>query len=202
MTVNSGIALEALLLGRRAIVLSDSPIAIAADRSMTSRSRERLLALNFFAFGYMVPYALMFDPEYTRWRLTNPSELEIVRRHQAWYRQSLNDAARPDNVLVGIATGRKLLSAALPDHKRVAVFGSGAIVPSLIEQLRAEQCEVTALFDNEPATWNREVGGVRISAPAALPETSVVVSSLLHADAMTAQLRALGYSDDRILRLR
>ena len=38
-------------------------------------------------------------------------------------------------------------------------------------------------------------------APHVMTYASVVVASLTHADAMAAQLRGLGFSDDRIVRL-
>ena len=40
-----------------------------------------ILGLNFFVFGYLIPSELMFSNEYWEWRLNNPSESEIYRRH-------------------------------------------------------------------------------------------------------------------------
>jgi hypothetical protein len=97
LTVSSGIALEAALLGRRVVVLGDSAFVLAADSSFEREPRRRraadqLRALNFLVFGYLVPLELMFDAEYTRWRLSRPSELEIFRYHQRWYQTRLAES--------------------------------------------------------------------------------------------------------------
>mgnify|MGYP000824833701 FL=1 len=39
--------------------------------------------LNFFAMNYLIPFKFMMDPEYIRWRLSDPSEKEIFEKHLA-----------------------------------------------------------------------------------------------------------------------
>ena len=41
--------------------------------------------LNWIVFGYLIPFELVFDPDYCRWRLTDPSETEIyLDNHKRW----------------------------------------------------------------------------------------------------------------------
>ena len=43
--------------------------------------------INFTTFGYFVPWELLRDTEYIRWRLTQPSEIEIYEKHMEFYLQ-------------------------------------------------------------------------------------------------------------------
>jgi hypothetical protein len=208
LTVSSGTALEAALLGRRCVVLGDSPFRLIADESCDVATRqdetERLMALNFLVFGYLVPCALMFDPEYTRWRLTRPSQLEIYRHHQRWHRAqltSLEPAAAPG---LELRVAAKLLDA-VPQGDRpapVVLFGAGDATPDLVDRLRPERFTLLGLFDNDQKKWGGQLAGLTIGPPRYRDETSVIVSSLTHADAISRQLRELGYPPERILRWR
>ena len=46
------------------------------------------MALNFAVFGYLVPYQLIYNHEYLRWRLSRPSEVEIVQYHRGYWLKS------------------------------------------------------------------------------------------------------------------
>ena len=78
ITINSGIAVEALLLGRGAIVHGDSPFGYCIT---PETGRVNASAYAFFLLNYLVPWELAFTPDYIRWRLEKPSEEEILRRH-------------------------------------------------------------------------------------------------------------------------
>jgi len=41
--------------------------------------------LNWYAFCWLLPNELLFDPEYLYWRLSDPSELEVFNRHLNHY---------------------------------------------------------------------------------------------------------------------
>lgn len=91
-TINSSVGLEALLFDRETVFLGDNPCAFAAlsglDQSASDRSQaDRLPALNFLLFGYLIPYEFLFDSAYLRWRLSGPSEIEIYRFHLGYVRQ-------------------------------------------------------------------------------------------------------------------
>lgn len=208
LTVNSGTALEAVLLGRRAVVVGDSPMSLVAARTFDAAPRRsaaaHLRALNFLVFGYLVPAQLMFDPEYVRWRLTLPSELAIYRYHQRWYHAQLTACAPPEAAAVALSVASKLLHA-IPDGdlpRRYAVFGTGAATPGLISQLPRRRFDLVGAFDNDRAKWGQRIAGLTIAPPRYLAKTDVIVSSLTHADAMVDQLRALGYEPAQIVRLR
>ncbi|EXI78677.1 MAG: Capsule polysaccharide biosynthesis protein [Candidatus Accumulibacter appositus] len=85
-TINSSVGLESLLFDRETIILGDNPCAFAAldrlDGQANATPRpDRLQALNFLLFGYLVPYEFLFDRDYLRWRLSEPSETEIYLFH-------------------------------------------------------------------------------------------------------------------------
>jgi len=208
LTVSSGTALEALLFGRRCVVLGDSPFRLAADPSFDTGARrdqsEQLLALNFLVFGYLVPCALAFDAGYMRWRLTNPSELEIYRHHQRWYRAQLTACPPPAVPAPALSAAAKLLDA-LPEGgapATVLVFGAGQTTSALIDRLRPERFRLLGIFDNDERKWGGQLAGVPVCPPAYREDASVIVSSLTHVDAITRQLQGLGFPPERILRLR
>lgn len=208
LTVSSGVALEALLLGRRAMVVGDSPFALAADRTLDARPRhagaELLRVLNFLVFGYLVPGALMFDPAYVRWRLTGPCELDIYRHHQRWYRARLLDTPQAAQTTIALAAAAKLLDAVPHGDAPVplVVFGAGAATAAVVAQLRPERFTVQSIFDNDRAKWGTHLSGLAIERPRFRAGASVVVASVTHAAAIGDQLSGLGYPSERILRLR
>jgi len=83
LTINSGVGAEALLAGRPVEALGDSPyVHIARSAGGTW---EQAAALRFFFLCYLVPWTLLFDPAYVRWRLGVPTEAQIAARHLAEY---------------------------------------------------------------------------------------------------------------------
>lgn len=83
-TVNSGIAVEAALLGRSVQIQGESPFAFCLEPQGSVRSDG---SISFFLLNYLVPWQLAFRPEYLRWRMTHPPELEIRRRHLEHFMQ-------------------------------------------------------------------------------------------------------------------
>jgi hypothetical protein len=45
----------------------------------------RVNAMAFYLFAYLVPFELIFNLEYLRFRLDHPAELDIVRKHLQFY---------------------------------------------------------------------------------------------------------------------
>lgn len=88
VTVSSPIALEAMLMGKPALVIGDTPLRLASDKSFDEPidRRQQLLALNFLAFVVYAPADLRFDAAYLGWRLGQPPEVEIFQRHLDWHR--------------------------------------------------------------------------------------------------------------------
>jgi len=91
-TINSSVGLEALLFGKETYILGDSPFAFAAGNKIGNpqimlSKEECQLALNFFIFCYIIPYELLYEPNYIFWRLTGPSEKEIFLFNLNHYRK-------------------------------------------------------------------------------------------------------------------
>ena len=76
------------MLGKKAMFLGDSPFRLLST-DLTSEENElppdSVDILNFILLNYLVPFELGGSPAYSRWRLTNPSEIEIRRKHLEFY---------------------------------------------------------------------------------------------------------------------
>lgn len=81
-TINSSVALEAILLNKPVRTFGDSSLnfILASDEH-----NERLARLIFYVFGYLVPARLQMLPDYLRFRLSKPSESAIIQYHLGEY---------------------------------------------------------------------------------------------------------------------
>lgn len=89
ITINSSLALEAMLLGKPTYVMGESPFALGGwnlhTRTPILNDAMQLKWLNWIIFGYLIPFDLLFDIDYCRWRLTDPSEADIYSRNHQWW---------------------------------------------------------------------------------------------------------------------
>ena len=93
----SQIGLKILLWGRTAVIKPDTlGFSFMCEKDYTSTRKVDLRALNFYLFCYLIPNDLMFSGEYWQWRMTNPSETEIYKRHLDFYIEKLN---LPESIL-------------------------------------------------------------------------------------------------------
>ena len=81
LTLNSSVAVEAMLAGRQTVILGESPARFAAGTRLEGARVASDEELDFLLLHYFVPYGLIFDPGYFRWRLTHPGEAAIRARH-------------------------------------------------------------------------------------------------------------------------
>lgn len=81
VTLNSSVAVEAMLAGLPTTVLGEAPSAIAANTEIGTATVAPVEALDFLLLGYCVPYSQIFNAEYLHWRLQNPSETAIRSAH-------------------------------------------------------------------------------------------------------------------------
>lgn len=84
VTSISNVSFEAMLYGRTVYILSDSmPFSFITNNSLDFIDDElvSLKFLNFVIFGYYVPWNLMFDLDYIKWRVSNPSIIDIYNRN-------------------------------------------------------------------------------------------------------------------------
>lgn len=88
-TINSSVGLEALLMGKCVTVFGDSPYKFITDDGTLAYKSAGLnsmdLFLNFFVFGYLIPFDYLFDMDYSEWRLSGPTEMEIYQKHFDYY---------------------------------------------------------------------------------------------------------------------
>lgn len=78
-TICSNVGFEGMLLGKPTYVLGQMPFSDGAIPTMDMDDDMVCSAeyINFITFCIFAPFELMHDTKYIRWRLTNPSELEI-----------------------------------------------------------------------------------------------------------------------------
>ncbi|HCI4647088.1 TPA: hypothetical protein NO918_004157 [Klebsiella quasipneumoniae subsp. similipneumoniae] len=81
-TINSSVGLEALLCEKKTNILGDCSYAFVAEEAS---GPNRVNAMAFYLFAYLVPFELIFNLEYLRFRLDHPAELDIVRIHLQFY---------------------------------------------------------------------------------------------------------------------
>jgi hypothetical protein len=86
VTINSSVALEALLFEKEVEILGDSPFRFILE---INNPEEKRWALNFAVFAYMVPYDFLFDYDYYLWRVSKPSEADIFVKHLAFYQEKV-----------------------------------------------------------------------------------------------------------------
>lgn len=87
-SVHSSVIFEAMLLGKPTYSACDlSQYAYKCEHDYRKKYALPVeeLFLNFIMFSYLVPYELMLNEEYLRWRLTMPSEKEIYMYNLEFY---------------------------------------------------------------------------------------------------------------------
>jgi DNA-binding HxlR family transcriptional regulator len=84
LTINSSVGFEAMLHGKRATILGENPFRFIA-RMPPDAELDRRTALYFATFGYHAPYKMIYSADYLRWRLSHPSETEIVQYHLGYW---------------------------------------------------------------------------------------------------------------------
>lgn len=81
-SVGSNVCIEAMFWGRKAHTIVKCPSYYGSAHSVEEKAKPaELTYLNFFALNYLIPFQFMMDPEYIRWRLSDPSEKEIFEKH-------------------------------------------------------------------------------------------------------------------------
>jgi capsule polysaccharide export protein KpsC/LpsZ len=85
LTINSSVGFEALLLGKEVTLLGEGPFKFIFA---SSNQDEMCRRLYFYLFAYLVPYGLLLDSDYLRFRLANPAETEIIKRHKEHYEKN------------------------------------------------------------------------------------------------------------------
>lgn len=80
----SNIGYEASLFGKKVINISDKlPSSFGKETNLELFEGDILSIeqLNYMTFGYYVPYDLMFNKDYIKWRLSEPTQNDIYNYH-------------------------------------------------------------------------------------------------------------------------
>lgn len=118
LTINSSVGLEAILMGASVRAFGDCSFDFVLGPGDGSQRVDRL---NFYLLAYLVPLALLFEPEYLRFRLGGPSEESIIIRHLEEYMKQQ-----------GLDPG---LFSELPPHTRAATMALFAGADKRIAEL-------------------------------------------------------------------
>jgi len=86
VTINSSVALEAILLKKPTYILGDSPISFLGYNEFDVELEKHSIPsikekLNFIFFYYLIPQDFIFEDAYYKFRLSNPTEEEIFQYH-------------------------------------------------------------------------------------------------------------------------
>ncbi len=86
-SLGSNVSFEAMLYGRTPYTLTyyGPYYKSKHDISDTENYRVEDSYISFYTFGYLAPYELAMDVDYIKWRLSDPSEIEIYERHLEYY---------------------------------------------------------------------------------------------------------------------
>lgn len=91
-SVGSNVSFEAALFGKTNYVLTECPYTYKAKRKIEDTTLQDLdlYYINFYIFAYLVPFTLLWDEDYIKWRLSNPTEIEIFKKHLMYYLNKKN----------------------------------------------------------------------------------------------------------------
>lgn len=117
LTINSSVGLEALLFDVPIEAFGDSSYAFIVD---AADGRERLKRLMFYLFGYLAPFDEVFDADYIRFRLGNPSEQEIMARHVQHHARSSASMINGSDAVRSFVRDSDLVSTLVQQHRRTS----------------------------------------------------------------------------------
>ncbi|HIF5918546.1 TPA: GT99 family glycosyltransferase N-terminal domain-containing protein [Raoultella ornithinolytica] len=123
-TINSSVGLEAILTGKKTTVLGDCSYAFINELDEASATVN---AAAFYLFSYLVPFDLIFNQAYLKFRLGHPEEHKIVGKHIEFYSAdmpgSLSQAEHSLSSLINEAISqdkamRKILENSLQEYNK------------------------------------------------------------------------------------
>jgi len=82
-------AFNTMLWGRSAHIIKSPNSPFLLGTSQTWKTEDSVQPdddyISFLTFGYFVPLEYLNDPDYLRWRLSNPSEIEIYKKNLSYH---------------------------------------------------------------------------------------------------------------------
>lgn len=123
VTVQSQIAVKAALWNRTVCVYGNAlPFSFLMKSAVDQTNKITEKDINFILFCYFIPASLMFNIEYWRWRMTNPSANELYVRHimEILQNQEISiDILQSSNREDSILTSRGLSEVEILETKKV-----------------------------------------------------------------------------------
>ncbi len=151
--VQSQIILKVLLWNRVGVMKKDTlAFSFLCNKEYDSLSKANLLGLNYYFFGYLIPSDLMFSDEYWKWRLTNPSEVEIYQRHLDFLFNALGLDKEKVLSLQGKDRFKYLLEARGCDKQLIGNLMSDETVNNINWDVASSQFDVETL-DGKKTYW-------------------------------------------------
>lgn len=79
MSINSNMLFESLFFEKKAVCLGEAPFESFIAKTLKEKDDIKIdyEKLEFYTIAYLIPYKYLYDLEYIRFRLSNPSEVEI-----------------------------------------------------------------------------------------------------------------------------
>ncbi|KFK97871.1 MULTISPECIES: hypothetical protein [unclassified Serratia (in: enterobacteria)] len=148
LTINSSVGLEGLLTGIPTTVLGDSSYKYVTQ---AKDEQEKVNRLAFYLFSYLVPFELLFDIDYLRFRIAQPDENAILNYHIEYYSTEKEGLLKMQGMTLGELVSKhvKLENEkqdvmqqeikAAEHHLITDIEGKQSIISSLQEQLLLQQ---------------------------------------------------------------
>lgn len=92
MSINSNVEFEAMLLGKPVYDESGVSRYRGFTNAVLGHLEDKIIsdeAINYLTFVKMVPFELVDDEEYLKYRMSEPSDLELYKYHLNYYLQSI-----------------------------------------------------------------------------------------------------------------
>ncbi len=92
LSLSSNMIYEAMLFDRIGYDIGFSHYSFQGNDTLDTLEDKKpdIRFLNFVAFAYLIPYEVLDNPDYIRFRLSRPSETDIYRYHLNYYFDRLN----------------------------------------------------------------------------------------------------------------
>lgn len=96
---------------------------------------------------------------------------------------------------------RDVIAKLKEQKKRIVIWGTGSYVMSLIAETELLDCEICGFVDNNKLKQGRQMYGYTIYEPEYVlgRDVTILICSMLYADAITSQIRAMGADHEIIV---
>lgn len=95
-SLGSNVSIEAKLYGKEGYTVTKCPAYFSTKHEIEDVEIQGIdkMKNSFFFIGYLVPFELIWDDKYIKWRLNNASEVDIYKKHLEYYLRKKNIPTR------------------------------------------------------------------------------------------------------------